>query len=72
MVHHRQRLAFRLKAGDHLPGVHPEFYDFEGYFAADGIFLLGQIDFTHSTFTQEIQDFIGANVIRENPIGQGA
>ncbi len=43
MVHERERLTFRLKTGDHFPGVHA---DLEGYLddrtaTTYGLFLFG-------------------------------
>jgi hypothetical protein len=36
MVHHRQRLALGLKAGDDLPAVHPRLDDLKRDAAFDG------------------------------------
>jgi hypothetical protein len=50
VVHHRQRLALVVEAGEYLTGVHPELYYFEGYVASDGIALFGQVHGSHTAF----------------------
>jgi hypothetical protein len=48
VVHHRQRLTLIGEAGQYLAGVHAELYYFEGYRAANGLALLGQIHCAHA------------------------
>jgi hypothetical protein len=49
VVHHRQRLTLIGEAGEHLAGVHAEFYNFEGHSAANGFALLSQVHCAHAT-----------------------
>jgi hypothetical protein len=51
VVHHRQRLTLVGEASQYLVRVHPEFYYFEGYRAANWFALLGQVHRTHAPFT---------------------
>ena len=62
VVHHRQRLALVVKAGEYLVGVHPEFYNFEGYLPANGFALLGQVHGAHTAFTQRSNNLVAAEI----------
>ena len=44
VVHHRQRLALGLEAGQHFPGVHPGLDDLQRHPAGDRLALLGHPD----------------------------
>jgi len=50
MVHHRQRLPFRLKSRNHLPCVHAGFEHFERHSAANRLLLLGDENDAKSPF----------------------
>src|SRR5262245_18256855 len=50
MIHHGQRLAFAGEASEYLTDVHYELHDFEGYLAANGFALLGQVHRAHAPF----------------------
>jgi hypothetical protein len=63
MVHQGQGLTFGLEASKDLFGVHPEFNDLESHFATDRFGLLGQVNDSHPTFTQYLQDSIGPNYL---------
>ncbi len=55
MVHQGQGLAFGFEAGDDLAGVHAGLDDLERDPAADGLFLLGQVDHSHAAFANQLQ-----------------
>ena len=71
MVHHRERLAFGLKAGDDVFGVHPEFDDFEGDVSADGFLLFGHEDRPHAALRDKLKDLISTDD-GSRAFGQGA
>ena len=50
VVHHRQRLALVVEAGEHLAGVHAELHNFESHAPANGLALLGQVNGAHTPF----------------------
>jgi hypothetical protein len=54
MIHHRQRLALGLEAGDDLLGVHAQLDDLERDAADDGFGLLGHVDHAHAAFAQQM------------------
>jgi hypothetical protein len=63
MIHHGQRLALLGEAGEHLTGVHSEFYDFEGYLPTNGFALLGEVHRAHASFAQNSKDLIATEVV---------
>ena len=62
MVHHRQRLPLRFKAGDHLAAVHPRLDQLQGHLAFDRLGLLGHVDHAHPAFTDDLQQFVRADL----------
>jgi hypothetical protein len=50
MVHHRQRLPFRLESGNHLPRVEARLDYLERDLAANGVLLLGHVDHAEAAF----------------------
>ena len=67
MVHHRQRLALVVEAGEHLAGVHPELHDLEGDAPANGFTLLGEVHGAHAAFAERADDLIAAEVVVARP-----
>src|SRR5205814_7156228 len=63
VVHHRERLALVVKAGEHLAGVHAELHNLEGHTPANGFTLLGQVNRAHTAFAQGTDDSVAAEVI---------
>ena len=63
VVHDRQGLALVGKARKHLARVHPQFDDFEGYGAANGFALLGEVYGAHTPFAERSNDLISAEVV---------
>jgi hypothetical protein len=55
MVHERQRLAFRLKARDDLPRVHPGLDDLKRYAAADRRLLFRRVNGTEAALADQLQ-----------------
>ena len=53
VVQHGQRLALGLKAGNHLPAIHPGFDDLQGHAALYGLILLSQIDNGETALAQD-------------------
>src|SRR5438445_54110 len=60
MIHHGQRLAFGLKSGDDLFGIHAELDHLERDAAADWLGLLGDINHTASPFANLLQQLVAA------------
>ena len=56
VVHHRQRLAFVCKTGQHLTRIHSELYDFERHKAANRFALFGQVNGSHAAFAKRSKD----------------
>ena len=63
VVHHRERLAFLVEAGEHLRGIQAELHDLERHAPANGFTLLGEIDRPHPPFAQQLDDAIAAEVL---------
>jgi hypothetical protein len=63
VVHHRESLTLVGEASEHLAGVHPEFYDFEGHQAMNGVALLGQVYGAHTAFAYGPNDLITPEVV---------
>ena len=61
MVHHGQRLALGLEAGDDLPGVHAEPDDLEGDAPADRLLLLGHVDHTAAALADLLEQLVAAD-----------
>src|SRR5262249_58171326 len=51
MIHHCQRLTFRLESRDDLLGVHPQLDNLERYTSAHRLGLFGHLPPTTPTFT---------------------
>ena len=65
MIHHRQRLAFGLEAGQHLAAVHAGLDDLQGHLAADRLFLLGHKDDPHAPFADLLAKLVGADDVAD-------
>ena len=50
VVHHRQRLALVVEAGQHLGGIHPELHNLKSHAPANGLKLFGQVNGAHTPF----------------------
>ena len=61
MVHHRERLAFGLEAGDDAPGVHPELDDLEGDPSSHRLLLLGHVDDAAPSLADFLQQLVAAD-----------
>ena len=61
MVHHRQRLTFRLEAGNDLSGIHTRFDDFERHATANRLLLFGHIDNPASALADFLAQFVMAD-----------
>ena len=61
VVHHRQRLTFRLEAGDDLPRVHARLDNFERHATADRLLLFGHIDNSAPAFTDLLEKLVMAD-----------
>ena len=59
MVHHGEGLTLRLEAGDDVPRVHSELDHLQGHTPAHGLRLLGQIDGSHPTLTDLLEELVG-------------
>ena len=64
VLHQRERLALRLEARDHGLAVHAELDDLDRGAAADGFFLLGEVDGAHAALADHVEDFEGAELGR--------
>jgi len=64
MIHHRERLALGLEAGDDLFGIHAKLDDLESDPPLERLTLLGHVDDTHSTFTQDLKDPVRSDLCR--------
>ena len=63
MVHHGQRLALQLEAGDDLPGIHAKLDDLERDAAAYRVFLIGDIDHAATAFANFFAELVGADCL---------
>ena len=61
VVHHRQRLALGLEAGDDLPGVHAGLDDLQRHLAAHGVRLFGDVDDAHAPLADQLPQRVGAD-----------
>ena len=61
MVHHGQRLPFRLEAGNDLPRVHAGLEDLERDAASDGLRLLGHEDNAEPALANLFQQLVGSD-----------
>ena len=61
MIHQRQGLPLRLKAGDHLLGVHPQLDDLQGHQPLEGTLLLGQVDDPEAAFPEHTQQLVASD-----------
>ena len=60
VVHHGQGLAFRLEAGDDLPGIHARLDDLDRHPALDRFYLVGHEDRTEAAFADFLEQLVGA------------
>ena len=63
VVHHRQRLALVVEAGQHLGGIHTELHNLKSHTPANGLALLGQVHGAHAAFAKRTNDSITAEVV---------
>ncbi len=63
MIHHGQRLAFRLEPRDDGLGVHPELDDLERDASANRFLLLGHVNDATAAFADLLQKFVAANTV---------
>ena len=61
MVHHRQRLALLLEAGDDLPGVHAQLDDLERDAARHRLALLGEEDEAEAALADLLEQRVAAD-----------
>ena len=61
MIHHRQRLALRFEAGDHLLAVHSGLDDLESGAPADGSLLLGHVNHAHAALADLLEELVAAD-----------
>src|SRR5437762_2604961 len=61
MVHHRQSLSFRFKAGDDLLRIHTWLDDLQCDTTADWLGLLRDVDNSHSPFADLFQQLVRAD-----------
>ena len=58
MVHHGQRLAFGIEAGQHRARVHPRLDQLDGHVASDRLPLFGQPDGPHAPFADRFDQLV--------------
>ncbi len=63
MIHHRQRLALVMEAGQDLGGIHADLHHLKSHAPANGFTLLGEINGAHAPFAQRSKDTIPAEVV---------
>jgi hypothetical protein len=63
MIHHRQRLPFRLKPRQHLLGVHAQLDDLERHAAAHRFLLLRHPHHAEAAFADLLQQFVASDAI---------
>jgi len=61
MVHHRQRLALGLEAGDDLVGVHAQLDDLQGDLPSDRFLLLGQPHGAETALAERFDQAVAAD-----------
>ena len=71
MIHHRERLALGLEAGDDLCGVHPRLDDLHRDAAFDGLLLITLVDRAEAAFTEELQDLEGSDLVASDDPKRG-
>ena len=69
VIHHRQRLALLLEAGDDLAGVHAELDDLERHAPLDRRALLGHVDRAEAALAEELQDPVRSD-LRAEAVGR--
>ena len=69
VVHQRQRLPFRFKAGNDLTAIHAGLDNLQGNFALDGLGLLGHEDGAHAAFADLLEQLVGTDT-RPHSLGQ--
>ena len=62
VLHHRERLPLRVKAGDDTFGVHPQLDNFERDLSADRHLLFRHVNRATTTFSDSLQQFVAINV----------
>jgi hypothetical protein len=70
VIHDRQRLTLGVKAGDDLPGVHPQLDHFESNPAAHRLFLLRDVNDATAAFANLLQEFLAADASARLVAGQ--
>ena len=60
MVHEGESLAFGLKSGHHLTGIHAHLDQLERHPAVNRLLLFGQPHLAHAAFADQLQKLIGA------------
>ena len=60
MIHHRQRLPFRLEPRDHLLGVHPQLDHLQRHPPPHRLGLLRDIHHAATAFAHPLQQFVAA------------
>jgi hypothetical protein len=63
VVHHGERLALIVEAGQYLGGVHAELHNLKGDPPANWLKLLGQVHSAHPPFAYGSKDVIAAEVV---------
>ena len=69
MIHQGQGMPLSLEAGQDLPRIHARLKDLQRHLAADGLFLLGQVDNAESALPQDAEQLVGADPRAEQGIG---
>ena len=70
MVHHRQRLALGLEAGDDLLGVHAQLDDLQRHAAPHRLGLLGDIDHAAAAFADSLQQLVAPERLAHGFVGR--
>ncbi len=75
MIHHRQRLPLRLKAGDGLLAVKARLDDRQRHQSPNRLLLLGHEDEAHPPFADLLKDFVMADLASQSigntsPVGR--
>ena len=60
MVHEGKRLPFSFESGDHLPRVHAQLDDLQGYFPSDRFLLFGHVDAPEASLADLFEESVPA------------
>jgi len=63
VVHESEGVPFILETSDNLPGIHPEFDNFEGDLPPEWGRLLSQVNDATASFAKLLAKLIRANVV---------